>query len=67
MAMSIAVPFTQCGNRRGFTRFQLEDDPLCWAFYKRFEHCFERDYLMDIWLLIESDEQVDDHAQQSQA
>lgn len=50
---TVEVPFTQFGNRRGFTRQQLEDDPIVWTFFQRFEYCFERDFLHDCVIFIE--------------
>lgn len=55
--VSVEVPFTQFGNRRGFTRRQIEDDPVCCEFYQRFKHCFEYDPLCDRALFVEPAEE----------
>ena len=50
---TVEVPFTQFGNCRGFTRRQIEDDPVCREFYLRWQHCFEVDPIIDVVRFVE--------------
>ena len=55
-AISIEVPFKLDGNRRYLDRFVIEDDAVAAAFYLRFKHRFQYDYLHDRAYLIEDDD-----------
>jgi hypothetical protein len=56
MPQTIEVPFKMHGNRRYLTRHQIEDSVEIGAFYKRFKHRFEYDFMRDWAYLIEEDD-----------
>jgi hypothetical protein len=55
MPQTIEVPFRMHGNRRYLTRLDIEDSVEIGAFYKRFKHRFEPDYLREWYYLIENE------------